>query len=269
MVDRSFNEAAMRRKIEQARKEREAKAYAAKVARIRAELANGPRVISIDAPLGQSEGELSAKWLRAQMPTDGRDVVLQVHSEGGSIFEALSMIDVLNAYSGRVKAIVSSMALSAASLILSAADEIEVTKNSYVMLHDSHMENDEELTDTERGLLASLNERMVELYSARTRQPANEIRRLMQAETFLGADDAVRLGFADRVVDASRLQIVARAIPKRIVAKAKSPTTNATARWRAAVDSAATKMPRAKAIMEVDRTNPGLRAAMLAEVNRR
>lgn len=138
------------------------------------------------------------------------------------------------------------------------------------MLHDSHMENDEELTDTERGLLASLNERMVELYSARTQQPANEIRRLMQAETFLGADDAVRLGFADRVVDASRLQIVARAIPKRVVARLKAANgTTATARWRAAVDALASRMPKAKAMAEVEKSHPGLRAAMLHEANRR
>lgn len=122
MVDQYFNSLARQRKAEQFRKEQQAKAFESKVARIRAQLANGPKVISIDAPLGQAEGELSARWLRAQMPTDGRDVVLQVHSEGGSVFEALSMIDILNAYSGRVKAIVSSMALSAASLILSAAD---------------------------------------------------------------------------------------------------------------------------------------------------
>lgn len=268
MVDAHFNALARQRKYEALKAERQAKAHAAKVARIRGELANGPKVISIDGPIGQSAGELSAKWLRAQLPSDGRDVVLQVHSEGGSVFEAMAMIDVLQAYQGRVKAIVSSMALSAASLILSAADEIEVTPNSYLMIHDSRMEENSELSDSENELLASLNERMVELYSQRSGRSSRDVRQMMADETWLSADDAVRSGFADRIVEAASLKIVARAVPKKIVAKAK-PKTSAVARWNAAVDSAAKKMPRSAAVLAVDKSHPDLRLRMLAEINAR
>ena len=226
------------------------------------------KTVYIDGPIGQQPGELSAKWLRSQLPTDGKNVVLQVHSEGGSVFEAMAMIDILNAYAGHKTAIVSSMALSAASMLLSACDEVEVTSNSYVMLHNSHMEDAAELTSSERQLLASLNERMVQLYAGRSGRSPREVRQMMATETWLNADEAVRSGFADRIADASSLRIVARAVPKKIVAKAK-PKTSAVARWRAAVDTKAATMPKAAAIMAVDKSHPGLRLKMLAEVNKR
>ena len=233
--------------------------------RIRAELSSGSKTIWIDSPIGQEPGELSAKWLRSQLPTDGSGVVLQVHCEGGSVFEALAMIDVLTSYRGQKKAIVSSMALSAASLLVTGCDEIEVTPNAYLMLHNSHMD-DAELSETEADLLGSLNERMVGMYATRSRQPASKIRQMMEAETFLDANQSVRLGFADRVVSPSTLRIAARAIPKRIVARMKTPaqtaTSTATAKWSAAVSACGS-------VSLADKKHPGLRLKMLKEVNSR
>jgi len=245
MVDAHFNDAARHRKH----------------ALIRAALATGSPIISIDAPLGQAPGELSAKWLRSQLPADGGNVTLQVHCEGGSVFECFAMLDVLGSYRGKKKAIVSSMALSAASLLLTGCDEIEVTPNSYLMLHNAHMD-DSELSSTEQGLLNNLSERMVGMYSTRSRQPASKIRQMMDAETFLDANESVRLGFADRIVNPSNLRIVARAIPMRIVARMKSPAQTATAKWNAAVSACGS-------VTLANKKNPGLRLKMLAEFNAR
>ena len=257
MVDAHFHSVAMARKHEQF----QAKAKAQRQARIRAEQGNGPQIISIDSVIGQEPGELSAKWLRGQMPNNGSPVTLQVHSEGGSVFECLAMADVLRAYPGKVTAIVSSMALSAASLLLTAADEVECTSNAYLMLHNAHMD-DSELSETERDLLNSLSERMVGMYSTRSGQPASKIRQMMDAETFLDANESVRLGFANRVVDATSLRIVARSIPRRIVAKMKSPAQTAKARWNTAVQACGN-------VTIADRRHPGLRLRMLSEVNAR
>ena len=173
-------------------------------------------------------------------------------------------MDVLSSYPGTVNAIVSSMALSMGSVLLCGCDQVSATENSYVMLHNPHM-NDNEVTDSEAKLLGSLSERMVKLYSQRMKKPASMVRDMMAAETFLDASQAVSCGLADRVVDASRLQISARAIPSRIVAriKAGSPVgTTATARWKNAVMACGS-------VSLANKQNPGLREAMLAEANRR
>ena len=229
------------------------------------------KVIRIDSAIGQDSGELSARWLRSQLPTTGEDVTLQIHCEGGSVLEGFAMLDILAAYPGRVKAVVSSMALSMASALLTGCDSVEVTPTAYCMLHNAHM-NDADVTPSEEKLLNSLSEKMVKLYSQRMKKPAGTIRKMMASETFLDASQAVSCGLADRIVDASRLSISARAIPSRIVAKIKAASpvgTTATARWKAAVSAKAATMPKAKAIMEVDKSHPGLRQQFVAEFNKR
>jgi len=228
------------------------------------------KTIRIDAPIGQGAGELSAKWFRSQLPTTGEDVTLYVHCEGGSVFEGFAMMDIMAAYPGKISAIVSSKALSMGSVLLTGCHEVMATENAYVMVHNAHMDS-EEMTPSEQKLIRSLSDRMVNLYARRMRKPASFVRQMMEAETFLNASEAVSVGLADKIVEASRLQISARAIPSRIVAriKAASPGTSATARWKAAVDAKAATMPRAKAIMEVDKTHPGLRQQFVAEFNKR
>ena len=142
MVDRFFNEQAGQRQTEALRKERQAKAHAAKVARIRGELANGAKTIRLDGPIGDGEGEFGARWLRSELPSDGRDVRLVIHSEGGSVFECLAMHDLLTAYPGKVTGIVASAAFSAASLLLTACHEIQATENAYVMIHNSSFDDE-------------------------------------------------------------------------------------------------------------------------------
>ena len=222
------------------------------------------RVIRIDQPLGNQPGEISAKWLRSQLPASGEDITLQIHCEGGSVFEGFAMLDVLAGYRGKVRAVVSSMALSMGSVLLTACDEVEVTQNAYVMLHNAHMD-EHEVSRSEQKLLGSVSERMVDLYAGRMKKPAGTIRQMMAAETFLNAGEAVSCGLADRVVDASRLQISARAIPQRIVAriKAASPVgTTAAARWRHAILACGSASA-------ADKQNPGLRQQLIDEANRR
>lgn len=229
------------------------------------------KTIYIDRPIGTEADELSARWLRSQLPATGENITLMIHCEGGSVLEGFAMMDIIAAYPGKISAVVSSMALSMGSMLLTECDEVMATENSYLMLHDAHMD-DKEMNASEQKLIRSMSSRMVDLYARRMRKPASVVRQMMAAETFLNASEAVSCGLADKIVEASRLQISARAIPSRIVAriKAASPVgTSATARWKAAVNAKAATMPRAKAIMAVETSHPGLRLKMLAETNRK
>ena len=218
-------------------------------------------VIHIDATIGDGPGELSASWLRSQLPADGRPVELRIHSEGGTVFEAFAMLDLLTAYPGPVRAVVSSMALSAASLLLTACGEVEISGNGYLMIHDPYLD-DPALTGSQRALLASLADRMVTLYAEKTRKPESTIRRMMAAETFLDAAESVRLGLADRVTDQLGKRLSAAPAVVARLKKAKAAGHTATARWHAAVLACGS-------VSEANRRNPGLRLAMLDEVNRR
>ncbi len=221
------------------------------------------KTIRVDGPIGQAEGELSAKWFRSQLPADGSPVEVKFHSEGGSVFEAFAMFDAVKSYSGRKTATVESMAFSAASLLLCAFDDVAISPNGYTMVHAPYFDS-EELPKSERDLLASLREKMVGIYSQKTRKPIGTIQRLVDEETFFDAEASISLGIVNRVARASSA-VMAR-MPVRILAKIKAASpvgTSAAARWRSAVLASGGNVTLA------NKQNPGLRLKMLAEVNER
>lgn len=220
------------------------------------------KTIRIDGPIGQEAGEISARWFRSQLPTNGSPVEVKFHSEGGSVFEAFAIHDAVKSYSGRKTATVESMAFSAASLLLCAFDDVSISPNGYCMIHAPYFDGDD-VPKSERQLLASLRNRMIGIYAEKTRKPIATISRMVDEETFLDADSSISLGIVNRVARASSA-VMAR-MPARILAKIKaaSPGASATAKWKAAVAACAGNVSLA------NKQNPGLRLKMLAEVNAR
>ena len=223
-------------------------------------------IIHINADIGNEPGEIGSKDIKRQLPTNGEPITAIIHSEGGSVFEAFAIIDALDAYPGRKTAVVSSMAFSAASLILCAFDSVEITQNGYVMVHAAHIDRDD-LSPGEQSLLVSLRSRMIGIYAKKTGQPVSVISRLIDQETFFDAEASVSLGLVDRI--ANRASFAVAKLPAKVLAKLSSQTgLTAKARWEAAVDaSKASGKTRAQAVNEVDKTHPGLRLKFIAEYN--
>lgn len=265
-IDQRFQAERLRRQIaEMETAERKAN-HQRQLAKVRAEFAKPARTIHIDSVIGDATGEISARWFRSQLPADGSPIVVKIHSEGGSVFEAFAIYDLIEGYRGPKRAVVESMAFSAASLLLCAFDEVDITPNGYVMVHSPHMDG-KDLSRSERELLENLRSRMVAIYSQKTGKPISVIDRLIDQETFFDAEASIGLGIASRIASASSA-VVAR-LPQRVLAKLQSSKLSAKAQWQAAVDVAAATMPRAKAITSVDKTHPGLRQKMIAEINNR
>lgn len=161
-----------------------------------------PKEIRIDGVIGQAEGEISAAWLRAELPPNGTDEVrVSIHSEGGSVFEGFAMHDVLANYKGAKTVAVESTAFSIASFVAMAADEIEMSPNAYFMLHNPRVEieGDDEELGKKSAMIAELKSTMVNGYAKRTGKTTDEIQGILKAETYFNATDAVAYGLADRV----------------------------------------------------------------------
>ncbi len=158
--------------------------------------------IRIDGVIGTDEGEVSAAWLRSELPANGTDPIrVSVHSEGGSVFEGFACHDVLAEYKGPKTIAVESTAFSIASFIAMAGDEIEMSPNAYFMLHNPriNIEGDDEELGKNAKMIADLKNNMVNAYAQRTGKSVEEIQSVLKAETYFNATDAVAFGLADRV----------------------------------------------------------------------
>ena len=179
--------------------------------------------IRIDGVIGKGQNEVSSQWFASQLPTDGSDIRVSIHSEGGSVFEGFAIHDQLDKYAGRKVVAIESSAFSIASFIAMAADEIEMSPNAYFMLHNPRIEtegDDEELAKT-AGVIASLKNNMVTAYATRMGKSTEEVQAILKAETYFDATEAVAIGLANRVTEKpikSRAFAQTKDMPHRVVA---------------------------------------------------
>lgn len=145
---------------------------------------------------------------------NGQDVMLNIASEGGSYFEGLTMASMISSYKGKTKAQGMGLVASAATVVFLAAEEKYLTPNSFFMIHSAWAGaegNAKEISKTVE-LLMKVDEQMVNIYVAQMESKGKlingsiedskeYIKGLMAAETWLTADEAMELGFADYIMD--------------------------------------------------------------------
>ncbi|MFP4538719.1 MAG: head maturation protease, ClpP-related [Dichotomicrobium sp.] len=146
---------------------------------------------------GLTSGEMRA-WMAE---IGGRDVEITVNSIGGDVFEGIAIYNDLVALSGRVTVVVTGIAASAASVVAMAGDHIVIAENAAMMLHNAWVavEGDHRILAELVPVLEKTSEGMAATYAARSGQPIERVREMMDAETHLAAHEAVELGFADEV----------------------------------------------------------------------
>jgi ATP-dependent protease ClpP protease subunit len=150
-----------------------------------------------------SEG-VTAKTFVAQLKALGnvRQIDVHINSPGGSVFEATAIYNALKDHRARVVVHIDGAALSAATIVAMAGDEILIAGNAMMMVHSplSLSGGNAEQLRQDASLLDRLEASMIGIYSDRTGLAADQLRAMLRNETWLDAREAVQYGFADRVV---------------------------------------------------------------------
>lgn len=155
---------------------------------------------------------VSAKAIADALPDDGSDIVLEVNSNGGLVTVGSDIYTMLKNYKGNVTAEVTGMAASAASVAIMGADKVVISPTAQIMIHKSLFNwvsgNSDDLDKASNALKAS-DQGIVNAYAAKTGKSEDEIMELMRNETFMSAQKAVELGFADEIMTFDELDAVA------------------------------------------------------------
>jgi ATP-dependent protease ClpP protease subunit len=134
-------------------------------------------------------------------------VVVHINSVGGDMFESLAIYTILRTLSIPVVTYVDSLAASGGSLIAMAGNPVIMASGSFMMIHNPAVfvagnQNDlANISDT----VSLWAEAMAKIYAAKTGMSTDDIQSLMDAETWMDADRAVFLGFADKVDSAQKV----------------------------------------------------------------
>jgi ATP-dependent Clp protease protease subunit len=154
-------------------------------------------------------GGMSAKTFVAEMQKLGKvDVInLHINSPGGSVFDGVAIYNSLKNHPARIEVDVDSEASSIASVIAMAGDEIRMASNAMMMIHDPEgmargnaedMRKTADLLDQVKGVIA-------DTYAKRTGKKYADVVALMAEETWMTADEALQMGFADVVTGEQRI----------------------------------------------------------------
>lgn len=139
---------------------------------------------------------------------DVSEIDVHINSAGGNVFEGHAIYNMLKMHKATVNIYVDALAASIASVIAMSGDTIFMHKNSFMMIHNSWimtLGNSKDLRQT-ADLLDKTDQSSNNAYLDKaTNLSEAELKQLLEAETWLTADEALEKGLADEILGASEI----------------------------------------------------------------
>lgn len=146
-----------------------------------------------------------ARDFREQLKQYG-DVHVRINSPGGDVMAGADMYAALREHSmngrGHVTVEITAVAASAASVVAMAGDTIQMYPTSYMVIHNPWslaIGDAKEMRKMARTLDA-ISEGIIAAYQQRTGKTRDELKRMLDNETWMSAGTCLQEGFADEIV---------------------------------------------------------------------
>jgi ATP-dependent protease ClpP protease subunit len=152
-----------------------------------------------------------------------KTLVISIDSNGGDVTVGFALYSMLSRWPGRKIVRVEGIAASMASVIAMVGDEVIMPSSSMLMIHNpwGGVTGGAEQVKNFGTALDIMRTNIAHAYVKRTGLELDAIYKMMDAETWLSAEESVRLGFADRVE--GKLSMVAMANLPDISKFARAP----------------------------------------------
>lgn len=210
--------------------------------------------ISIFDVIGQDywtgEGVTAKRIAGALRAIGDGDVVVNINSPGGDMFEGLAIYNLLREHQGHVTVKILGVAASAASIIAMAGDEVQIARAGFLMIHNAwtYAAGNRHDFRAYADYLEPFDAAMADVYVARSGQDAKSIEQMMDGETWIGGSKAIDQGFADTLLASDE-----------VAAGDERPAALAVRRVENALR--ASGMPRSEAVRLISDFKAGLRDA--------
>ena len=172
----------------------------------RAESSGSEATIYIYDVIGEDfwtgEGVTAKRFIEALDKIDAKTINLRINSPGGDVFESRAITAIMDNHPARFVAHVDGIAASAASFIAARADEIVMSTGSMLMIHNAWTMaagNRHYMLDT-AAFLEKIDATIADDYAARGADRESVVA-MMDAETWLTAEEAIAAKLADRIAE--------------------------------------------------------------------
>ncbi|SFA57587.1 ATP-dependent Clp protease, protease subunit [Parageobacillus thermantarcticus] len=132
----------------------------------------------------------------------GKDITVWIDSYGGSVFAAAGIYNALKEHDGRITVKIDSKAMSAASVIAMAGDEVLMSPMAVMMIHNplTGAYGDMHVFRKVADILDTIKDSIINAYVLKTGRSRSKISQMMDDETWMSANVAVKEGFADGIL---------------------------------------------------------------------
>jgi len=145
--------------------------------------------------------DIEMQYLSNRLDCKPVPIHLHIHSPGGSVFAGLSIYDTIKSCKSAVHTYVDGSAASAATLLSVAGKKRLISKNSFMLLHQQHLEWAGKLDDFRDEIenQKSLTEKIRQIYLENTKMNEETLDELLKHEFWLNSDKCLELGLVDSI----------------------------------------------------------------------
>lgn len=125
---------------------------------------------------------------------------VRINSPGGDVFDGMTIYNRLKQHKAKKIVYIDGMAASIASIIALAGDEVIIGEGALYMIHlpmtvawGNRIE-----FESRMQLLMDIEDQLIGIYAKHSNLDKIEIRKMLEAETWMDADQAIENGFVDK-----------------------------------------------------------------------
>ena len=174
--------------------------------------AESERVLELYGTIAEEswfDDDVTPKMFKEELNAGEGDITVWINSPGGDCVAASQIYSMLMDYKGNVTIKVDGIAASAASVIAMAGTKVLMAPTALMMIHNPATMAFGDHEDMQKAIemLDEVKESIINAYELKTGQSRAKLSHLMDAETWMNANKAIELGFADDILTDEKLAV--------------------------------------------------------------
>ncbi|MEQ2819564.1 head maturation protease, ClpP-related [[Ruminococcus] torques] len=148
------------------------------------------------------DDDVTPQMFKEELMDGSGDITVWINSPGGDCVAAAQIYNMLREYDGNVTVKIDGIAASAASVIAMAGDKVLMSPVSMMMIHNPMTIAFGDSGEMQKAIdmLAGVKDSIINAYELKTGLSRTRLSHLMDAETWMDANKAIELGFADEII---------------------------------------------------------------------
>lgn len=163
------------------------------------------RVLELHGTIAEEswfDDDVTPQLFKDELNAGSGDITVWINSPGGDCVAAAQIYNMLTQYEGNVTVKIDGIAASAASVIAMAGNTVLMSPVSMMMIHNPATVAFGDHAEMQKAIdmLTEVKESIINAYMIKTGLSRSKLSHLMDSETWMDANKAVELGFADDII---------------------------------------------------------------------